>query len=195
MSEQPESAAHGWRTWADPRAIVIVAVLLSVLLLNLLWPAPEPGRVVLLGRGSLGESRWAVLMTQRQSDVRACLQVRIDGALRRTMCDRDWQHPAGVNLWHGKLPQPPGNEFGPPSLLRVTFPGSDQVLVVSVLSGEIARLSLAGPPGTPDLALPVHQVINSENAYVLAVLPKARAGEPTAYDSKGRPVYYRFLRY
>jgi hypothetical protein len=169
-------------------------VLLTLLLAGLLWlywPRPGPGPVVLLGRGSVGTARWAVL-GQRASGG-ACLQVRVDGARRRLMCDRHWDAPGGVNVWHGELPAHPVARFGSPSLLRVTFPGSDRVLVVSVLAEEITRLSLAGPPGEPSTPLPVHLLLGSKNPYVLAVVPQARAGRPSAFDDDGRPVFYRFM--
>jgi hypothetical protein len=176
--------------------IVILASLLTLSLLWLYWPRPGPGPIVLLGRGSEGQSRWAVLA--ERSGRRACLQVRVDGARRRLMCDRDWDAPTGVNVWHGEPPARPFERFGPPSLLRVTFAGSDRVLLVAVLPGEITRLSLSGPagpagPAGPDTPLPVGRLLGTDQAYVLAVVPRASAGEPKAFDAAGRPVFYRFL--
>lgn len=178
--------------WLKRRLWAVVLVMLVVAGVSWLYrPRPAPGPVVLLGRGSVGGSRWAVL-GQRAGGA-ACLQVRVDGARRRLMCDRHWAAPGGVNVWHGELPERPVATFGPPSLLRVTFPGSDQVLVVSVLAEEITRLSLAGPPGEAGTPLPIHSLLGSNHPYVLAVVAKARAGEPKAFDGEDRPVFYRFL--
>lgn len=170
-----------------------VTLTLTTTLLVLLWPRPEPGPIVLLGRGSVGESRWAVL-AEHLGFGGACLELRVDGARRQRMCDWRWDAPFGaVNLWHGEPPAQPVERYGPPSLLRVTFAGSDQVLVVSVVPEEVALLSLPGPAGGPETRLPVRRLLGSDQAYVLAVVPKTHLGEPAAFDDAGEPLFYRFL--
>ena len=175
------------------RRYLPILVLLSLLTASALWkyrPGSEPGPIVLLDRGAVGGSRWAVLAERAGQG--ACLQVRVNGARRRLMCDRSWNAPAGVDVWHGEPPARPVERFGPPSLLRVTFPGADQVLLVAPVPAEVARMTLPGPDRGRDLPLPVRRLLGTDQAYVLAVVPKARAGEPRAFDRVGRPVYYRF---
>ncbi|RSM63962.1 hypothetical protein DMB66_21775 [Actinoplanes sp. ATCC 53533] len=153
------------------------------------WPAGDPGPLVLIDRAQVGGSRWAVLA--QQSGGTACLQVRVNGARRARMCDRHWAE--SVNLWHGPLPEHQVVPIGPPSLLRVTFPGSDRVLVVSVLPEAITELRLAGPGHRPDTRLTVRRLLGSKENYVLAVVDRAQLGEPKAFDSAGQPIYYRFM--
>lgn len=170
-------------------ALSVLAVLVLTAVVWTLWPPPEPGPILLLDRARVGESRWAVLA--QQADGTACLQVRVNGVRRARMCDRHWAED--VNLWHGPLPEHQVVPIGPPSLLRVTFPSSERVLLVSVLPEAITELRLAGTGGRPDTRLTVRRLLASDHNYVLAVVDRAQLGEPRAFDSAGEPIFYRFM--
>ncbi len=167
----------------------MLAVLVLIAVAWTFWPNSAQGPVLLLDRAQVGESRWAILAQQAGNT--ACLQVRVNGARRERMCDRDWAGP--VNLWHGALPERRDETLGPPPLLRVTFPGSDQVLLVTVLHHAVTELRLAGAGGRPDTFLAVHRLLTSDHNYVVAVVDRAQLGEPRAFDSAGQPIYYRYL--
>lgn len=168
---------------------VLAALVLGALVWTF-WPKPASGPLLLLDRDQVGGSRWAVLAQQAGGS--ACLQVRVNGARRARMCDRHWA--GSVNLWHGALPERLVEPIGPPSLLRVTFPGSDQVLLVTVLPEAITQLRLAGTAGRADTSLAVHRLLRSDHNYVIAVVDRASLGEPEAFDAAGQPIFYRFLR-
>jgi hypothetical protein len=114
--------------------------------------------------------------------------MRVDGVARKLMCDRHWAGP--VNLWDGEPAERPGLPVGPPPLLRVTFPQSDRLLLVSVLPSEVTELRLSGTGGRPDTRLTVRRLLDSDHRYVLAVVDRAQFGEPKAFDAAGRRVYY-----
>jgi hypothetical protein len=170
-------------------ALSVLAVLVLSAAAWIFWPNPVQGPLLLLDRDQVGGSRWAIL-AQQAGDT-ACLQVRVNGARRERMCDRHWA--GSVNLWHGALPERADETFRPPTLLHVTFPGSDQVLLVTVLHHAITELRLAGVGGRPDTYLAVHRLLTSDHNYVVAVVDRAQLGEPRAFDSAGEPIFHRFV--
>ncbi len=155
-----------------------------------LWPRDPAGPVLVVHHGTVGESRWAVLAQQGPDG--ACLQVRVDGARRELMCDLDWDVPR-VHLWHGDMPEPRPSYMRPPSLLRVSFPGSDDVLVVSVLPSEIVRLQLAGAGGKAATPVAVRRLLESDVNYVTAVVDRAQLGEVEAFSREGGPIWYEIM--
>jgi hypothetical protein len=153
----------------------IFAVLLGGLGL-MTWLGSASGPVQVIHQGQVGSSRWAIVAEETR--IAACLQVRVDGARRELMCGADWANPGGVEAYPGAP--------SPPSLLRVGFPGTDQVLVVSVLAPDVTRLTTAD--GTP---LTVRTLLGSDLPYVAQVLDRAQAAEVRAYDAHGQRLGYR----
>jgi hypothetical protein len=168
---------------------VFILVLLVSLTVYLHWPNPPAGPVRLLQRGTVGATDWSVL-AQRAGSLH-CLQVRAGGARRALMCDQHWERDIH-RLWHGPLPPSPGSTIGPPSLLRVRFPGTDQVLVVSVLYDEIATLTAPPRPGADPVVLHTTPLVNTDFHYVVALLASTDAANLRAFAADGEPLFYYF---
>jgi hypothetical protein len=171
--------------WRPNRRDVVVVLLLAVLAGWWHWPRQAPGPVELLQQGTVAGTGWSVL-AERAGSGRACLQVRVAGARRALMCDQHWDRDVH-RLWHGPPPPTAGTTIGPPSLLRVRFPGAGQVLVVSVLYDEIATLT------TPSAAvLHTTPLFDTDFHYVVGVLPAADAVDLRAFAADGEPLFYHF---
>jgi hypothetical protein len=173
--------------WRIGRRDVVVVLLLTAIVVWVHWPAPPPGPVELLHQGAVGGTGWSVLAQRAGSD-HGCLQVRVGGARRALMCDQHWDRDVH-RLWHGTPPPSAGSTIGPPSLLRVRFPGTDQVLVVSVVYDEIATLKA----GTGKAVLRTTPLYDTDFHYVHGVLPQADAADLQAFAADGEPLFYHYV--
>jgi hypothetical protein len=190
---QPPAGPAPRKPWwrISPHDVAIV-VLLATLLGWWHWPRQPPGPVQLLQRGTVGGTAWSVLAQRAGSGV-ACLQVRVDGARRALMCDQHWDRDVHL-LWHGPLPPPSaGSTIGPPSLLRVRFPGTGRTLVVSVLYDEIATLRTPSIARDDGLVLRTTPLFDTDFRYVVAVLTTADATELRAFAADGEPIFYNYV--
>lgn len=172
------------------RTVVFLAALLGMIGF-LFWQRGPAGPLVLLHQGTIAQSRWVVVAQEAADSDVACLQVRVDGARRELMCDRHWGSDGGVNLRVGVAPESPTEASGPVSLLRIAFPGSDDILVVTVVPREIATMRLAGAGGGTDLT--VRRLLRSDHSYVTQVVKRDQLGEVRAADARGLPLHYQFL--
>ena len=102
------------------------------------------------------------------------------------MCDQHWDRDVH-RIWRGPLPPSAGTTIGPPPVLRVRFPGTDRVLVVSVLYDEIATLTA---PSTAVLA--TKPLFDTGYHYVIGVLPAADAADLRAFAADGKPRFYYY---
>jgi hypothetical protein len=191
LAQTPTDQAPRSPWWRLSRRDVVVVVLLAVIVGWWYWPRQPPGPVQLLQRGSVGGTGWSVL-AQRAGSGDTCLQVRAGGARRALMCDQHWDRDVH-RLWHGTPPPSAGSTIGPPSLLRVRFPGTDQVLVVSVLYDEIATLAAPSTVNTGRVVLRTVPLFDTEFHYVVGVLATADAVDLRAFAADGEPLYYHFV--
>ncbi len=174
--------------WRPNRRDAVVLLILAAVAGWLFWPREPPSPVQLLRQGTVGTTGWSIL-GQRAGTGAACLQVRAGGARQALMCDQHWDRDVH-RLWHGPPPPGAGPVIAAPSLLRVGFPGSDEVLVVSVLYGEIT--TLRAPSGS-GVAVPTAPLFDTTFRYVAAVLPAADAAGLQAFAADGEPLYYHYV--
>lgn len=167
---------------------MIVLLILAAVAGWLLWPREPPAPVQLLQQGTVGTTGWSVL-GQRAGSRDACLQVRVGGARQALMCDQHWDHDVH-RLWHGTPPPDAGPVIAAPSLLRIRFPDTDQVLVVSVLYGEIATLRA---PSDSAVVMPTTPLFGTRFRYVAGVIPAAGADDLQAFAADGEPLYYHYV--
>ncbi|GAB1640497.1 hypothetical protein [Krasilnikovia sp. MM14-A1259] len=194
MSEsEPGVTADGpprpW--WRLTLRDAILLPLLALVIAFWYWPLPPAAPVEVLQQGTVGGASWSVLV-QRADARTACLQVRVGGARRARMCDQHWDRDVH-RLWHGARPSSAGAEIGPPSLLRVAFPGTDRMLVVSVLYGEIATLSPPPRDGSGPVVLHTVPLLDTEFHYVVAVIAAADAKDLEAYAADGEELFYHYV--
>ncbi|MEV0570745.1 hypothetical protein [Dactylosporangium sp. NPDC050588] len=102
------------------------------------------------------------------------------------MCDQHWDRDVHRH-WHGPVPPDGAVRIGRPSLLVVRFPGSDEVLVVSVLYRDIATLRA---PGTVVRTVPF---LDSGFSYVADVLAAGDAAGMQAFAPDGEPLFYHYV--
>jgi hypothetical protein len=165
----------------------VVLLIVAAAFAWLYWPRGEPGPVEALQRGAEGGTEWSVL-GQSAGSGDACLQVRAGGARRALMCDQHWDRDVH-RLWHGPRPPSAGSVIGTPSLLRVRFPGTDRVLVVSVLYDEIAFLE------SPSTGVKLHTkpLYDTDFHYVVGVLSLAESADLRAFAADGEPLFYHYV--
>jgi hypothetical protein len=188
LSDETPAAAKPRRPWWPPtRRDLIVVLILAVAIGWLNWPREPPGPVDLLHRGTVGGVHWSVLGQRAGSDA-ACLQVRAGGARRALMCDQHWDRDVH-RLWHGAPPPSAGSTIGAPSLLRVRFPGTDQVLMVSVLYDEIAEFRT----GSGEVVLRTTPLYDTDFHYVVGTLTAAQSTDLRAFAADGEPLYYHYV--
>jgi hypothetical protein len=177
--------------WRPNLRDVVVLVIVAAIAAWMHWPSEPPGPVEVLRQGGVGDTGWSVL-GQRAGSGHACVQVRVGGARRALMCDQHWDRDVH-RLWRGPRPPAAGPQIGPPSLLRVRFPGGDRVLVVSVLYDDIAVLRTPPRDGADELVLRTIPLYDTDFHYVVAVLDAADAGALEAFAADGERLFYHYV--
>ena len=190
-AQTPAGPAPRRPWWRIDQRDVVVVLLIAGILAWWYWPRPAPGPIQLLQRGTIGGTGWSVL-AQRTGSGDACLQVRVGGARRALMCDQHWDRDV-QRLWHGPPPSSAGSRIGPPSLLRIRFPDTDEVLVVSILYDEVATMTTPPTTGHDSVVLHTMPLFDTEFHYVVGVLATADAADLRAFTADGEPLFYYFL--
>ncbi|GAB1691796.1 hypothetical protein [Krasilnikovia sp. M28-CT-15] len=179
-----------WTDYVVPAAVLAAGLGLLLLMRWITPPEPPPVPYRFVERGVLGQTRWSVLVAD--PDGRPCLQVRVDGAERALMCDRDWDLPPGpaTMLWSsGETPRP--TNLRPPPLLQVDGVGSDRVLVASVLPDTITEVRLSATGGPDETLTPRRLDPDRQLTFVAAVVARDQLAGPQAFDRTGQTIWYQ----
>jgi hypothetical protein len=183
------SGEHGWKSFAVPVAVLAAVIGSVAVLRRAAPPAPPPAPYRFVERGMLGQTRWSILVADPEGT--PCLQVRVDGAERAVLCDRDWDAPGPPTmLWSGAEAALAPN-LRPPPLLEIDGIGSDQVLVASVLPDRIAELRLSAA-GRPDRTLTPRPLDRDRQlTFVAAVVARDQLAGVRAVDRAGQTIWYQ----